>query len=149
MCMLGHGAAASGVERKRASKSLVLRWPSVHNRLSGSSAPPRRPARAQSGFFNAAGSTGILRKRLPVAAKIALATAGTSLTSRTRPCRPAARALDDVDLDGRRFVHAQHLVAVEIALLDAAVLERDFAVQRRRDAEDDRALDLRLARCRD
>ena len=32
--------------------------------------------------------------------------------------------LDDVDLDGRRLVHAQHLVGVEVGLLDTAVLER-------------------------
>src|SRR4029077_21273965 len=46
-------------------------------------------------------------------------------------------AADDVDIDRRRLVHAQDLVGIEIALLDAAVLERDLAVERRRDAEDD------------
>ena len=39
---------------------------------------------------------------------------------------------------------AQHLVGIEIGLLDTAVLQRDLAIERRRDAEDDRALDLRL-----
>src|SRR5439155_11303852 len=50
---------------------------------------------------------------------------------------------DDVDFDGRRLVHAQDLVAIEIGLLDTAVFEGDLAVERRGDAEDDRALDLR------
>jgi hypothetical protein len=49
-----------------------------------------------------------------------------------------------VDFDGRRLVHAQDLVGIEIALLDTAVLQRDLAIERRCDAEDDRALDLRL-----
>jgi hypothetical protein len=48
-----------------------------------------------------------------------------------------------MDLDRRRFVDAQHLVSVEVGLLDTAVLERDSAVERSRDAKDDRALDLR------
>src|SRR5438067_370061 len=51
-------------------------------------------------------------------------------------------AVHDVNLDGRRLVHPEHPVIVEIALLDATVLERDLSVQRCRDAEDDRALDL-------
>ncbi len=51
--------------------------------------------------------------------------------------------LDNVDLDGRRLVHAQHLISVEIGLLDTAVLQCDLAIERRRDAEDDRALNLR------
>ena len=53
------------------------------------------------------------------------------------------RTLDDVDLDGRRLVHAQDLVGIEVGLLDTSVLERNLAMERRRDAEDDRALDLR------
>jgi hypothetical protein len=36
------------------------------------------------------------------------------------------------------------LVGVEIGLLDTAALQRDLAIERRRDAENDRALDLRL-----
>ena len=49
-----------------------------------------------------------------------------------------------MDLDGRRLIHAQHLVGIEVGLLDTAVLQRDLAIERGRDAEDDRALDLRL-----
>jgi hypothetical protein len=48
-----------------------------------------------------------------------------------------------VDLDGRRLIDAQDLVRVEIGLLDTAVLDCDLAIERRRDAEDNRALDLR------
>src|SRR6266851_309215 len=52
--------------------------------------------------------------------------------------------LDDVDLDDRRLVHAQDLVGIEVGLLDTSVFEGDLAIERRRDAEDNRALDLRL-----
>src|SRR5262249_26801297 len=55
-------------------------------------------------------------------------------------------ALNDMNLDRRRLIDAQHLVSIEVALLDAAVLQRDLAVERRRDAEDDRALNLRADR---
>src|SRR4051794_11125974 len=51
--------------------------------------------------------------------------------------------LDDVDLDGRRLIDAQDLVSIEVGLLDTAIFESDLAIERRRDAEDDRALDLR------
>src|SRR5580704_2905452 len=61
-----------------------------------------------------------------------------------RLAHPARRlgTLDNVNLDGRRLVHAQDLVAIEVGLLDTAVLQRDLAIERCRDAEDDRALDL-------
>src|SRR3984893_10299169 len=38
--------------------------------------------------------------------------------------------LDDVDLDGRRLVHAQDLVGIEVGLLDTAVFEGDLAIER-------------------
>src|SRR5262249_53950250 len=55
---------------------------------------------------------------------------------------PARRLeiLHDVDLDGRCLIHAQNLVSVEIGLLDTAIFEGDFAIERRRDAEDIMAL---------
>ena len=53
-------------------------------------------------------------------------------------------ALDDVDLDLRHLVDAQHAVVVEVALLDPAVLEGDGAVERRAEAEGDAALHLGL-----
>src|SRR4030095_583866 len=63
------------------------------------------------------------------------------------PCfaHPARRlaAVDDVNLDCGRLVHPQHHIIVEIVLLDATALERDLSTERRRDSEDDRALDLR------
>src|SRR2546428_2647529 len=52
-------------------------------------------------------------------------------------------AVHDVNLDCRRLVHPQHQVIVEIALLDTTALQRDLSMERRRNAEDDRALDLR------
>src|SRR2546428_309717 len=52
-------------------------------------------------------------------------------------------AFHDVNLDCRRLVHPQHRVIVEIALLDATALQRDLSAERRGEAEDDRALDLR------
>ena len=48
-----------------------------------------------------------------------------------------------MDLDRRGLIDAQHLVGVEIGLLDTAVFEGDLTIECRRDAEDDRALDLR------
>jgi hypothetical protein len=36
-----------------------------------------------------------------------------------------------VDLDCRRRVHAHDLIAVEVGLLDPAVLQRDLAIERR------------------
>src|SRR5215471_10226572 len=49
-----------------------------------------------------------------------------------------------MNLHGRGRVHAQDLIIVKVALLDAPVLEGNRAIERRRDAEHDRALDLRL-----
>jgi hypothetical protein len=49
-----------------------------------------------------------------------------------------------VDLDCRRLVHAQHLIRVEVALLDTPVLQRDLAIEGSGGAEDDAALELRL-----
>ncbi len=98
----------------------------------------------QTRCFNKAASTGSLRMRLPVAVKIVLVTAGT--IAEGPGFAHAARRLGarhDVDLDCRRFVDAQHRIAIEVGLFDAAVLQRDLPVERRRDAKDDRALDLR------
>src|SRR5882672_3864224 len=51
-------------------------------------------------------------------------------------------AVHNVYLDCRRLVQPQHRVIVEIALLDAAIFQRDLTTECRRDAEDDPALDL-------
>jgi len=56
------------------------------------------------------------------------------------------RAFHDVDLNGGRLVHAQHLIGIEVGLLDTAVLQRDLAVESSGGAKDDSALDLRLHR---
>src|SRR5262245_13477274 len=56
--------------------------------------------------------------------------------------------LGDVHFDDRRFVHAQDLIVVEVALLDASAFQSDLAIERGRDAEHDRALYLRLDRVR-
>lgn len=42
---------------------------------------------------------------------------------------PGLLVVDDVHLDGGHFVDAQDPVGVEIGLLDAPVLQRDFAVE--------------------
>src|SRR5262249_16666706 len=64
---------------------------------------------------------------------------------RTALAHPGRRfeILYNMDLDGRRLVHAKDLVRVEVGLFDTPVLERDLAVERGRDAEHDPALDLR------
>ena len=51
-----------------------------------------------------------------------------------------------MDFDRRRFVHAEHLIGIEVGLLDTAVLERDLATKGRGGAEDNSTLDLRLNR---
>jgi hypothetical protein len=81
------------------------------------------------GCFNAVVSTGSLRKRLPVATKITVDHCGDDW--RGPGLAHSARrleTLDDVDLDGRRLVHAQHRVSIEIGLLDALAFEGDLAI---------------------
>ena len=56
------------------------------------------------------------------------------------------QALHEVHVDSRHFVDAQHAVVAEVGLLDAAVLDRDLAVKRGRQTEDDAALHLRANR---
>src|SRR3974390_3253704 len=51
--------------------------------------------------------------------------------------------LNNVDFDLRRLVPAQHLVGVKIGLFDPTIFECDLAIERRRRAEDDAALNLR------
>ena len=41
-------------------------------------------------------------------------------------------ALNEMHLDQRSFVDTEDAIVVEIILFDAAILERDFAPQRRR-----------------
>src|SRR5467141_3736795 len=65
-----------------------------------------------------------------------------SSKSRLRGCR----AFYDVDLNGGRLVHTQHLIGIEVGLLDTAALQRDLAVKRGGGAKDDTALELRLHR---
>src|SRR5258705_13849507 len=50
--------------------------------------------------------------------------------------------LDNVHLDGRRFVYAQDLVGVEVPLFDAPVLQGNFSKKSGRDSENHGALDL-------
>src|ERR1700745_43069 len=54
------------------------------------------------------------------------------------------RTLDDMNLDFRRLVHADHLVGVEVGLLDTAVLQRDLTIERSRGAKGYSAHELRL-----
>ena len=110
----------------------------------GGTADPDQPAGAAAqAFLSSAVSIGSVRMRLPVAAKIALVTAGAIGGVPGSPMPPGCLAArHDVHLDLGHLAHAQHRVVVEVALLDAAVLEGDLAVQRRRQAVDDRALDL-------
>ena len=94
-------------------------------------------------------SIGSLRRRLPVAAKTALTTAGAMVAVPGSPMPPGAvAARDDVHLDLGSLVDAQDLVGVEVALLDAAVLERDLAVQGCGQPVHDAALHLRGHRVR-
>src|SRR4029079_4013740 len=51
--------------------------------------------------------------------------------------------LHEMDFDDRRFVDPQHAIVVEIALLDAAALEGNFAPQGCAQAKNNAAFDLR------
>ena len=87
--------------------------------------------------------------RLPVAAKIAFVMAGATTAVGGSPMPPGSSELaDQVGLDDRHFVDTHRQIGVEIALLDAAVLQRDGAVQRGRQSEDRAALDLGRDRVR-
>ena len=90
---------------------------------------------------------GKLRMRLPVAAKIALASAGAIGGTPGSPDAAERRvvvARDQVHDDLlRRGVHAQHLELVEVVLLRAAVLEGDLARERVAEAHHAGALHLR------
>ena len=52
-------------------------------------------------------------------------------------------ALDDMNLDLRRLVDAQHAVVMEVGLLDASLVDGDLAVERGGQAEDQPAFELR------
>src|SRR6266436_9184628 len=56
------------------------------------------------------------------------------------------QVLHQVHADPRRLVNAQHTVIAEVGLLDATVLDRDLAMERGRQAENDAALHLRTNR---
>ena len=82
--------------------------------------------------------------RLPVAAKIALHSAGAERRHRRlAAAAPEPAARHQHGLDRRHVGHAQHLVIVEVALAHPAVLDRDRTIERRGEAVDNAALDLR------
>ena len=111
--------------------------------------PPRRFSGRSDGipFTPAAsrrwGSIGSFRKHLPVAAKIALVIVGTMAEVPASPIPPGGSELWIMQ-PSMAGIHAQHLVAIEVGLLDTAVLQRDLTIECRRDVEDDGALDLRV-----
>ena len=87
--------------------------------------------------------------RLPVAAKIAFVTAGTDNGGRRlADATGSLGALHQVRLDHRHLVDTHRQIAVEIALLDASILEGDRAVQRSGQPEDRSALNLCCDRIR-
>src|SRR6185295_17795297 len=57
-------------------------------------------------------------------------------------------ALDEMNFHSRSLVDPQHLVGVEVRLLDAAAPERDLAIEGGRDPEHGASLDLRPGRIR-
>src|SRR5215469_11592855 len=69
--------------------------------------------------------------------------ASSSLDSRLGHSARWLRTLDNVDLEFRRVMDPQHLVGVEVGLLNSSDFQGDLTVKRRRDTKDDRALDLR------
>ena len=88
---------------------------------------------------------GSLRRRVPVAANMALQSAGATRATDGSPIPPgAASLLKRWTSTVGHFVAAQDPVGVEIRLLHAASGDGDIAPQRRGEPEDDAAHDLRL-----
>ena len=83
------------------------------------------------------------RSRLPVAAKTALTQRRRDRgDSRLADPTHLVTALDNRDLDHRHLGEPQHRVGVEVGLLHAALLERDFTEQRGSQTKDDAAFHL-------
>ena len=93
--------------------------------------------------FKSSGRIGRRRRRLPVTAKMALATAGAMGGTPVSPTPPILSVLSTMcaSTSGISFIRSIGIV-VEIALLHAAILESDFAIERRRESEDDAAFHL-------
>ena len=84
--------------------------------------------------------------RLPVAAAMALTSAPAASAVLGSPMPPGSGGSARCGSRSRRLVVPQHLVVVEVTLHDAAVLNRDLALQRRGQAVDRAAFHLRLDR---
>ena len=92
----------------------------------------------------AAKSNGSDRSRTPVAAKIALETAGAvGGTARLADTGRRLGRRHNMRLHRRHFRETQRRIAVEITLIDATFREGDLIAQRRTQGEADAALDLR------
>lgn len=90
--------------------------------------------------------SGMDRTRVPVAANTALATAGAVAAVPSSPIPPHffATRQCEINLDLRSVSKAHDLVASEVALLDLTILDRDFPIERSREAIDHATLDLCL-----
>src|SRR5262245_60585476 len=86
--------------------------------------------------------SGSARMRLPVAAKIALQSAGATSAGGGSPTPPEPAARHDNALDFRRLGKTHHRIVVEVRLLDAPVLNGDLAKQRGGEAPHDAAFHL-------
>jgi hypothetical protein len=75
--------------------------------------------------FSESVSIGRLRRRLPVAAKIALVTAALTMAVGASPMPPGVSAFL-MRLHRRHLVDTHRQIAVEIALFDASILESDL-----------------------
>jgi hypothetical protein len=84
-----------------------------------------RYAYAFSAAFTRSANIGKWRSRAPLSWKIALAIAGATVTTPISPM-PVGGLFGGYDLgvDFRHVAHAQHLVVVEVGLLDGAALDR-------------------------
>src|SRR3989442_1204706 len=92
---------------------------------------------------------GSLRIRLPVAANIALQTAGAMGGVPGSPTPPGASLLGTMCTSTTRHLgNPQHRIVVEVTLRHASVLDRDRALQCRGKPEHDAALHLRFDRTR-
>ena len=106
-------------------------------------------AASQTATLNASSGNGITSSFRPVACSSACATAGATGASTTSPTPCGGRSLGWMSGDDlRHLVDAEQRIVEEIALIGAAVRERDLALERVGQGEADAALDLRLHRVR-
>ena len=114
-----------------------------HSRVEGETPSPGKQSHADCPAAKACRSTGSFRKRTPVAANSALASAGAAPVVPGSPM-PAGRfdASNQMNFYPWRFIDPHHPVVIEVALLNSSLGERDLAVKGCTEAKNHASLNL-------